>query len=171
MKVRPGRALVALALLAAGGCETFRAETPSGFVVLEDPQPQYDYRATTHDGVVLAVRAMDNEPTGDEEFWAQAVAGQLRRQGGYALLETRPVKTDGGLIGRQLRFGHDEGARPHLYQVTLFVTRKRIYLLEAGGARPLMEREAGRVDAFVTHFRPRRCWLGACERLPAQPTP
>src|SRR4051812_5182610 len=171
MSMAPRRVLIALALLTAAGCETFRARTPSGFVALEDPQPQYDYRATTHDGVVLGVRAMDNEPRGDEEFWVQAVADRLRRQGGYALLETRPVKTDSGLTGRQLRFGHDEGARPHLYQVTLFVTRRRIYLLEAGGARPLMEREAARVDAFVTHFEPRRCWFAACEALPAAAPP
>jgi hypothetical protein len=162
-----GPLLAALALLAAAGCETFRAQTPAGFVALEDPKRRYDYRATTHDGVVLGVRAMANEPRGDEGFWAQAVTERLRQQGGYALLETRPVKTDSGLTGRQLRFGHDQGARPHLYQVTLFVTRKRIYLLEAGGARPLMEREAARVDGFVTHFEPRRCWFGGCAVLAA----
>jgi hypothetical protein len=152
---------------AAGGCSTFRAHTPPGFVALDDPEPRYHYRATTHDGVVLGVRSIDNQPRGDEGFWSQAVELRLRHQGGYALLETRPVKTNAGLTGRQLRFGHDEGSHPHLYQVTLFVTRKRIYLLEAGGAKPLMEREAPRLEGFVAQFEPRRCWFGACEVLPA----
>jgi hypothetical protein len=46
--------------------------------------------------------------------------------------------------------------------LTLFVTRKRIYLLEAGGPRPSMDREAPRLEFFLTEFEPRRCWLGAC---------
>jgi hypothetical protein len=159
--------LPALALVLAG-CGTFSARTPRGFVALTDPEPQYDYRATTPDGVVLAVRVLDNEPRGDEGFWGQAVETRLRHQGGYALLETRAVKTRTGLAGRQLRFGHDQGTRPHLYQLTLFVTKKRIYLLEAGGAKEGVEREAPRLDAFLADFKARRCWWGACAPMPSE---
>ena len=56
-----------------------------------------------------------------------------------------------GLEGGQLRFGHDEGSRPYLYYLTLFVT-KRIFLVEAGGARDLVTRESPKTDAFVDSF-------------------
>jgi hypothetical protein len=166
------RHLLALAALCGAlGCAPFEAQTPPGFVSLADQDPLYDYRATTHDGVVLAVRVLPNDPVGDEAFWSQAVALRLRHQGGYALLESRAVQTASGLPGRQLRFGHDEGTRPHLYQVTLFVTRKRIYLLEAGGAKALVDREAPRLDGFVSAFEARRCLFGGCTPMPASAPP
>jgi hypothetical protein len=161
----PPLALALLAALAAAGCSTFRATTPAGFVALPDQEPQYDYRATTHDGVVVSVRSLDNDPRGDEAFWSRAVELRVRHQGGYALLDNRAVSARDGLTGRQLRFGHDEGARPHLYQVTLFVTHKRIYLLEAGGSRAAVERETPKLDAFIAQFEPRRCWFKACTPL------
>jgi hypothetical protein len=140
-----------MVLLALAGCRHFKAATPAGFVELPDQDPSFDYRATTHDGVVLAVRALENEPRGDLAFWAQAIELRLRLQGGYALLETRPVRDARGVEGRQLRFGHDEGSRPHLYYLTLFVT-KRIFLVEAGGARDLVQRESPKIDQFVATF-------------------
>ena len=155
---------LALVLLSAAACSTFKATTPAGFVELPE-QERYDYRATTHDGVVLSVRSLDNEPRGDEAFWTRAVELRLRHQGGYALLDSRAVSAKQGLTGRLLRFGHDEGARPHLYQVTLFVTHKRIYLLEAGGSRASVERETPKLDAFIAQFEPRHCWFKACTSL------
>ena len=143
--------LVLLGLL-LGGCSTFKAKTPPGSVELEDHEARYDYRATTPDGVVLAVRALPNEPRGDESFWSQAIEGRLRHRGGYALLDSRSVKSADGVAGKQLRFGHDEGARPHLYYLTLFVTEDHIFLVEAGGAKDLVERETAKIDAFVSGF-------------------
>jgi hypothetical protein len=160
-------ALVAL-IAGAGACGTFSAQAPPGFVALDDPEPAYDYRATTPDGVVLAVRVLDNEPRGDEAFWSDAITGRMRQQGGYAALEAHPVRTRSGLAGRRLRFGHDQGARPHLYDVALFVTRRRIYLLEAGGDRAAMDRAAPHLDTFLATFQPRRCWFRACTQ-PALP--
>jgi hypothetical protein len=157
--------LAAAALLTTVGCGTFKVGTPAGFVELDDQEPNYDYRATTHDGVVVSVRSLDNEPRGDQAFWTQAVEQRVRHQGGYALLETRAVTAREGLAGRQLRFGHDEGARPHLYNVTLFVTHKRIYLIEAGGSRDAVQREAPRLESFIAQFEPRRCWFKACTPL------
>jgi hypothetical protein len=137
----------------AAGCRPFQAATPAGFVTLADQEPYYDYRATTADGVVLGVRAIDNEPYGDEGFWTQAISNRMRTLGGYALLETRPVTCQTGAAGKQLRFGHDEGSTPHLYHLTVFVTAKRIFLLEAGGPKEMVERDAAKLDAFVAQFR------------------
>jgi hypothetical protein len=152
--------------LTLASCGTFKAKTPAGFVGLPDQEAPYEYRATTHDGVVLAVRVLPNEPTGDGAFWSQAIELRLRHQGGYALLDSGSVKTKSGLPGRRLRFGHDEGAQPHLYQVTIFVTKTRIYVLEAGGARSLVDREAPRLESFVADFQARRCFFGGCTPVP-----
>lgn len=150
----PTWAAALLAGLLAGGCHDFEAATPQGFVELED-QEAYDYRATTADGVVIGVRALDHQPKGELAFWTSAIERQLREQSGYALLETRDVKTAQGLAGKQLRFGHDEGQRPHLYYVTLFVTEKKIYLIEAGGAKELVEKRADELAWAVQNFKKR----------------
>ena len=143
-----------LGIASAGGGASFHAQTPPGFVALEESNHRYDYRATTADGVVVAAREIDNDGHGDEAFWTQAIVLKLRALGGYALLDQHAVTCQGGLSGHQLRFGHDEGTRPHLYVVTIFVTPNRIYLIEAGGAKELMSREAGKLDAFVASFTP-----------------
>ncbi|MBK7580983.1 MAG: serine/threonine protein kinase [Myxococcales bacterium] len=139
--------------LALAGCgHSFEATTPPGFVELED-QEAYDYRATTADGLVIAVREIDHEPKGSMAFWTRAIENRMRQRGGYALLGTRDVKTAGGLDGKQLRFGHDESGKPHLYYVTLFVTDKYIFLLEAGGTKELVEKQSAELDQAVQGFR------------------
>ena len=51
-----------------------------------------------------------------------------------------------------IRFGHDEGKDPHLYYVTLFVSEKRIYVLEAGGTKSEIERQAAQIDWAIANF-------------------
>jgi hypothetical protein len=150
-----GRGALLVAALVFGGCVPFRVATPPGFVALKDQRPSYDYRAVSADGVVLAVRAIDHTPRGDLDFWVRAVEKQVRLLGGYALLKKEPVTAAAGLQGTQLRFGHDEGRTPHLYQVTLFVTPARIFLLEAGGTKAGVEAAAAQIDQAVRSFTPR----------------
>ena len=147
--------LVPLALALAGCGRPFVPATPPSFVELNEQRPAYDYRATTADGVVLGTRALDNDPKGTLGFWSEAVERRLRSMGGYALLEKRAVTCLGGLAGTQLRFGHDEGATPHVYVVSIFVAEHHIFLLEAGGTKEQMERYAEAVDWSVRNFRPR----------------
>lgn len=141
----------ALAASLFAACTNFTAVTPKGFVELED-QELYDYRATTADGLVIGVRELDNEPEGELAFWARAIENQLRNNGGYALLETREVKSKDGVTGRQFRFGHDEGKTPHLYYVSIFVTPDTIQLLEVGGTKELVTKHAAEVDYAVANF-------------------
>lgn len=147
--------LLALATLAAACGPSFQAATPPGFVELDQDEgdPSYDYRSTTADGLVLAVRELEHEPKGELSFWVRAIENEMRNRGGYALLESKGVQTTQGLSGQQLRFGHDEGNEPHLYYVTVFVTEKYIYLLEAGGKKKLVEAHAQQIDAAVQGFR------------------
>src|SRR5262245_41787981 len=86
-----------LGALALSGCgHDFHAATPRGFVELDD-QERYDYRATSADGLVIGVRELANEPRGELDFWARAIENQLRGRHGYALLETRAVKSKDGV--------------------------------------------------------------------------
>ena len=147
--------VVLLGALVAGssaGCRPFVPATPPGFVELEDRYGSSEYRATTADGVVLGVRAFDNEPKGERSFWVRAIENRMRDTGGYALLEKREVKNRGGLTGTQLRFCHDEGDDPYLYHLTVFVTDERVFLVEAGGPRPQMERLAEQLEWSVKNF-------------------
>jgi hypothetical protein len=151
MKIFHLLSLIVLPLAAACG-PSFKAATPPGFVELED-QHAYDYRATTADGLVISVREIDHEPKGEMDFWRRAIENHMRQRGGYALLGSRDVKNADGLDGKQLRFGHDEQSAPHLYYVTIFVTDKKILLLEAGGTKALMEQHAEQLDWAIKNFR------------------
>jgi hypothetical protein len=139
----------ACSLLAA--CTSFTAATPGGFVELDD-QKLYDYRATSADGIVIGVRELDNDPEGGLDFWARAIENQLRNRGGYALIETRTVKSKDGVSGKQFRFGHDESGTPHLYYLAVFVTPKTIQLVEIGGTKELMLGHARETDFAVANF-------------------
>lgn len=148
-------ALGLLAALFASGCgPSFEMSTPAGFVELDEDYSEYDYRATSADGLVVAVREIDHDPQGHLAFWVRAIENRMRERGGYALLEKKPVKSADGVEGQQLRFGHDdEGNKPHLYYVTVFLTESKIFLVEAGGTKELMTSQAAQIDAAVSGFR------------------
>jgi hypothetical protein len=131
--------LVAFMLLACG--RPFRVETAPGFVELENQQPDYDWRATSPEGVVMAVKAVDvPSDRGDLDFWTKAVTLQLRDVQGYALLESRDVTSLDGTKGKQLRFGHDEDGKPFAYWLTIYTAQERVFLVEAGGAKATFDR-------------------------------
>lgn len=143
---------LAAAVATFASCRPFVPATPPGFVELEDRYSYSEYRATTADGVVIGIRAFDNEPKGEQAFWVRAIENRMRDTGGYALLEKREVKNRGGLTGTELRFGHDEGDEPYLYRLTIFLTEKRVFLIEAGGSKPQMERQADQIDWAIRNF-------------------
>ncbi|MCA9629175.1 MAG: serine/threonine protein kinase [Myxococcales bacterium] len=144
----------AFCLLSVACGSPFKATTPPGFVEVEDHgyDDRYDYRATTADGLVLAVRAVDNEEGGTLEFWTRAIENQLRQQGGYALIEKVDVKTRGGVAGKQLRFGLDQETTPHLYYVSVFVTDDTVFVHEAGGTKELMTKNMAQVTASIDNL-------------------
>lgn len=148
-----GRTLVLVAAFGSfAACRPFVSATPPGFVELEDRYAWNEYRATTADGVVLGIRAFDNDPKGERAFWVRAIENRMRDAGGYALLEKRDVKNRGGLTGTELRFGHDEGDEPYVYRLSVFVTDDRVFLLEAGGTKAQMERQAEQIDWSIKNF-------------------
>jgi hypothetical protein len=116
-----------------------------GFVPLEN-QSSYDWRATTPEGVVVAMRVVDDERRGDIAFWTQAVTLQLRDVSGYALLESTDVTSADGTRGRMMKFGHDEDGKPFVYWITIYAAQSRLFLVEAGGAKEPFERARANVD-------------------------
>lgn len=158
LRARPLGAAVALPLLCAplllclGGC--LHIDTPKGFVELDDPQG-YEYRATSATGVVLAVRSEDSrkDEGGDLDFWSEAIHRKVRRLGGYALLDTRDVKTTRGLPGKQLRFGQDQSGRPHLYWVSLFIDGDDLHIIEAGGPKDSFEELESGLERAIASIR------------------
>ena len=117
------------------GCSKPLVQTPEQFLRLEDLDREYDYRATSADGVVLAGRVFDYDEDrgGGLGFWVDAIKLRLSAVGGYALLAERDFKSAAGLPGKQLRFGHDEKRGTYQYWVTLFVHGDDLIVIEAGG--------------------------------------
>jgi hypothetical protein len=147
-----------LAILCAAllmGCgPSFKATTPPSFVEIENKYDSFDYRATTADGLVIGIREIEHDPKGEESFWLQAIKNRMRDSGGYALTETVEVKSADGVKGTQLRFGHDEdGGKPFLYYLTLFVTPKKLLLVEVGGSKEQLTEHAQEVERVVSSLR------------------
>jgi len=108
--------------------------TPAGFAELEAKR-DFEYRATSAKGVVIAVRVVENDPSGNLDFWAGVLDAKLRSQGYAPLEEDGPqqVEAAGGLGGRLLSYTRSESRRPHRYVVAVFVTDDQVFLVEAGG--------------------------------------
>lgn len=132
------RLLPTLALLAVAACgRPFDLRTAPGFIELKNQEPEYGYRATTPEGVVVGVKAVELEGEGSQDiaFWQRAITLQLRDVSGYALTDTHDVRSLDGVPGKELRFGHDEDGKPFSYWVSFFVSGKRLIVLEAGGPK------------------------------------
>jgi hypothetical protein len=146
-----------VALLALAGCgHHFTIDAPDDFVELEPEREQrrgYAMRATSADGVVIAVREIDDAREGSREFWVEAIRNRLRRAGGYALLEEEDVRAASGDSGHQMRFGRDESGRPYVYWITVFVRGDRVTVVEAGGRREVFEAEADDVRRAIASVR------------------
>jgi hypothetical protein len=153
------RALAALCIavlaFAASACgRPFDVKTAPGFVPLEN-QAAYEYRATSPEGVVVAVRVVEDENRGDLAFWTQAVTLQLRDVLGYALLDSADVASRDGTKGKLLKFGHDEGDKPYAYWVTIFPAQDRLFLVEAGGEKDVFDRAKPSVEWMLKSVRVR----------------
>lgn len=151
--------LIPALLLAAtlvGACgRPFDVKTTSRFVELDEDNAVYDYRATTADGVVVGIRAVEIDPDrgGNLAFWVEAIEQRMRRIGGYALLGKSDVRA-GSLRGKEIRFGRDEGERPYRYSVSLFLDDDYLYVVEAGGAQEVFDRRQRDLTKLIGSLRP-----------------
>jgi hypothetical protein len=158
--MRTKRALLPAFVMIAGcllaGCgRPFVPATPPGFVDLGDRYGRNEYRATTADGVVIGIRAFDNDPKGEASFWSRTLERRMREMAGYALLDKRDVATASGLKGVQMRFGHDEGKTPYVYTLALFVTDDKVFVIEAGGSKDEVTKQDGQIAWAIRNFAPK----------------
>ena len=144
--MRRSLSILTLAALVLGGCSSLRLQTPSGFAARHDET--YDYRASDGEGVVLAVWSEKNDPAGDLDFWSSAIDSRLRNTG-YQARSRRDVESIDGKPGRQLRYELDAGGRMLAFWVTVFVTGRRVVIVEAGGDTELFEPKAKVVEAAI----------------------
>lgn len=140
--------LCLLVLSTLAGCHHHALRTPSDFAVFEDSEP-YVTRAVSAQGVVIGVRELDNEPRANSAFWLTAIRAQLLEGRGYALLEAKDVRARSGQRGKQLRMGREQNGEQYSYWLTVFVTKHRLYLVEAGARRDRFEAAQSQVDAAI----------------------
>lgn len=138
---------LALALASAGCGRPFRVATAPGFVELEGQSGTgYDYRATSPEGVVMAVKVLEDEDRADLAFWTRAIVLQMRDVSGYAHLTTVDVTSLDGTPGKRMEFAHDEDGKPYLYWVTVFLAQDKLFLAEVGAPKPLFERHRASIE-------------------------
>jgi hypothetical protein len=153
------RVLVALAaavpLLGVVGCgNAYEIAAAPGFVRVEHrSQDPYDWRAIAPDGVAVAMRVVALRNSADLSFWTRALILRMREMDGYALISSRDVRSMNHTPGTELVFGHDESGKPFVYRVRLFLTTRRLFLIEAGGEKDLMERYATSIDWMLANVR------------------
>ncbi len=139
--------LAMLALNTLVGCDEFELSAPPGFVELESSA--YAFQATNAQNVVIAVRTLDANGA-SHEFWQTAVREQMRRLGGYELVDERDVRSKDGTAGSQLSFHRQENGKRHVYTVATFVKedsfafvdRRRLFVVETGGEAAAYESQA-----------------------------
>lgn len=136
-------ALVAL----LGGCATSSLATPSGFAE-HHQRRAYDFRASDGEGVVIAVRSEKNRPRGDLQYWSSTLDVQLRNAG-YEAREAVELKSADGHAGRQLRYVLHHDGRELMFWVSVFVTERRVVVVEAGGDALFFEAKIEQVEAAI----------------------
>ena len=152
--------LVLALLPLAAGCAGAPLTPPDDFVELEEGEySSYVDRATNAHGVVVAVRELDNARNGSLTFWTAAIRDRLREVRGYALVEELPVSCASGETGRRLRFGRDEGTKPYVYELSIFIvpettfSESELFLVESGGLREDYEKVRTDLDHSIAGFR------------------
>jgi hypothetical protein len=145
-------ALLLLPAVAACG-RPFDVKTAPGLVELDDQGPRYDYRAIAPEGVVVSVRAVKIGEKGDLAFWSRATELRMRQLDGYALLGNSDVKSADGTPGHEMVFGHDEGGKPYVYTLRVFVAHGRVFLVETGGPRDEVARYQKSLDWTVATLK------------------
>ncbi|HEY1693883.1 MAG TPA: hypothetical protein VGG39_17065 [Polyangiaceae bacterium] len=147
--MRRASALVVAAALSLGAVacgRSYAVAAAPGFVAIDKEQGPYQWRAVAPDGVAVAVRVVPLDDRADLPFWTHAVTLRMRESEGYALVGQRDVRSRDGTPGTELVFGHDESGKPFVYRVRLFLGKKNLYVVEAGGTKDQMARYEASVD-------------------------
>ena len=142
-----------LAVTAGAGCRK-HIKTPDDFAEMDDPGYDYEYRAISPDEIVLGVQKRPNEPKGDVSFWAKVWKEKYPPIKDYTFVDMEDVTTKGGLKGSLLTFTSEEEDGLYRMMVAIFVIKKNIWILSAGGKDEILEAEADTVKKAFQTFKP-----------------
>ena len=117
------------------GCKTFKVKTPSGFVKYK--RTSNYYRAVSPDNAVIVARSWKNKKKGSLGFWVETVKRDFVKVRGYKHVKTEETRSKKGTKGKRMWFESSYRGRMFSYQISLFVTKKRIFALET-----MVEKEA-----------------------------
>lgn len=108
----------------------------------------YDDRVASPRGVVIAARIEDNDPRANLDFWVEAVDLRVRAQG-WAMDGIKEIKTTGGLTGKSMQYTRLLGTTTSRYRASVFVTERRVVLVEAGGDQVDFDAAAEQIDKTI----------------------
>lgn len=121
--------LLSIAVFGVTGCKTFKVKTPSGYVTFK--RKSNYYRAVSPDNAVIVVQSWKNKPKGSLSFWVETVKRDFVKVRGYKFVKIAAVEAKKGSKGKRLWFESSYRGQMFSYQVSLFVTKKRIYAVES----------------------------------------
>jgi len=142
-----------LALAAGTGCKK-HIKTPDDFAKMDDPGYDYEYRAISPDEIVLGVQKRPNEPRGDVSFWAKVWKEKYPPIKDYTFVDKESITTNKGLKGSLLTFTSEEEDGLYRLMIALFVVKKNIWILSAGGKDEVLEGETDTVTKAFKTFKP-----------------
>lgn len=150
MKTKRVLMLAWLACVLSGTACAPTGAVPESFVAVEEAKlGPYDSRAVSAEGVVYAVRKIENPRGGTLDFWAAAAQRELTEGKGYSLEASEAIRSATGWDGRLLRFTAERSGAPFTYLVALYVRDVDIVVAEAGGrAGDVRKHEADILDAM-----------------------
>lgn len=144
--------LALISLLLTISCSRFSVMSPQGFAELEGKRT---YRAISPEGMLYRVRIEKNVPRKDLEFWGEALANHLVKEG-YRLNGKAQSFTSGDREGVSYEWVLPYGNQSYLYLTALIVTDKTITLAEAAAAYPVFIRYRQALLDSLAGIRPGR---------------
>lgn len=117
---------------------------PSGFARVDG---RHDLRVASPEGVVIAVDVHRNRPRADLQFWAGAL--RARVASAYGSVEQTSITNQDGVEGVQIRAYTLQGGRPHHYWAAIFVTSRKVVMVEAGGDEAYFTPREAEVEAAI----------------------
>lgn len=117
---------------AVAGCA--RMDVPANFVELDGAnRGNYDLRAVSADGLVVALQTRENPKKGTLEFWSKAIANEMTANRGYTLDKSEEVAFAGGGKGVLMAFTSQRSGAKFSYMLALCVKWNSVVIAEAGG--------------------------------------
>jgi hypothetical protein len=139
---------LALLLLLLAACHPLTplrqtADCPEGYVPVDRARGEFEGRAISAGGVVIAIRERKNDPQASAEFWTHVITKELTEVQGYAVRSSKELHG-----GRAILFSAPQ-ERMSSYYVALFVRASLIITVEIAGPQAEVEKDLPRLEAYI----------------------